>query len=425
MELKQYLKMSNDKSLRHVDDNGYLYVQHSPILKSGILEYYGSELVDNDKETIDGLKIDLDKIYKVYISDEELEKSKDTFTLLPLVNDHTWLGVEGDDAKDFQEGTTGENAFVKDGMLLLPLKFTGVDTIEQIQNNQKEELSASYTNKLIRSDNQEYDFIAVDLKGNHVALVEQGRCGSDVRVLNSNSLENNKMVKKMKNEDTKLIIGDKEVDLNQFFDQEEKESVHAGTGSIEDVDNEGVDKRKLIDEMGGILKGKVDDEVIRTILKKAEELSYNDSERSADNEEADMDNADVDEIDKKLNNEDYDDVDDKDKNSSKTNNSKAVFYENMARKIVNSVKQQHAREEKEKVRAYNSVKDITGDFNPFGMSATEIYKYGLQQAGIQLEGNESIPEMKAMLKVCNTRGVVDESFSYQKSGATDEITINF
>lgn len=51
-----------------------------------------------------------------------------------------------------------------------------------------------------------------------------------------------------------------------------------------EVNNEKVDKRKLIDEIGGILKGKVDDEVIRTIIGKAEKLSYNDSEKSADNE---------------------------------------------------------------------------------------------------------------------------------------------
>ncbi len=44
----------------------------------------------------------------------------------------------------------------------------------------------------------------------------------------------------------------------------------------EDVKNE--DKRKLIDEVGGILKGKVDDEIIKTIMKKMEEASYEPSE---------------------------------------------------------------------------------------------------------------------------------------------------
>ena len=53
--------------------------------------------------------------------------------------------------------------------------------------------------------------------------------------------------------------------------------------------NEAVDKRKLIDEIGGILKDKVDDEIIRTIIKKAEELSYNPSEKDkADNEKEEI-----------------------------------------------------------------------------------------------------------------------------------------
>lgn len=51
----------------------------------------------------------------------------------------------------------------------------------------------------------------------------------------------------------------------------------------EEAKNE--DKRKLIDEVGGILKGKVDDEIIKTIMKKMEEASYEPSEdKKADNE---------------------------------------------------------------------------------------------------------------------------------------------
>lgn len=38
------------------------------------------------------------------------------------------------------------------------------------------------------------------------------------------------------------------------------------------------DKRKLIDEVGGILKGKVDDEIIRTIIGKLEKIAYEPSE---------------------------------------------------------------------------------------------------------------------------------------------------
>lgn len=55
----------------------------------------------------------------------------------------------------------------------------------------------------------------------------------------------------------------------------------------EEIKNEDVDKRKLIDEIGGILKDKVDDEIIRTVIKKCEEIGYDKSEAgTADNKKA-------------------------------------------------------------------------------------------------------------------------------------------
>lgn len=50
--------------------------------------------------------------------------------------------------------------------------------------------------------------------------------------------------------------------------------------------DEDVDKRKLVDEIGGILKGKVDEELWRTIIGKAEKLAYNKSEAGIANDEA-------------------------------------------------------------------------------------------------------------------------------------------
>lgn len=47
-----------------------------------------------------------------------------------------------------------------------------------------------------------------------------------------------------------------------------------------DNEVESTDKRKLIDEIGGILKGKVDEELWRTVIGKAEKLAYEGSEDS-------------------------------------------------------------------------------------------------------------------------------------------------
>lgn len=49
-------------------------------------------------------------------------------------------------------------------------------------------------------------------------------------------------------------------------------------------EDEKTDKRKLIDEVGGILKGKVDEEVWRTVIGKLEKIAYEKSEAgTADN----------------------------------------------------------------------------------------------------------------------------------------------
>lgn len=56
--------------------------------------------------------------------------------------------------------------------------------------------------------------------------------------------------------------------------------------------NEDIDKRKLIDEVGGILKGKVDEEVWRTIIGKIEKVAYDKSEAgTADNGKAKNEDA--------------------------------------------------------------------------------------------------------------------------------------
>ena len=182
--MKHYFKIFN-ASKRKFDDNGFLLVEDCPVLLSGILEYLGSELSESGE--LSGRSIDKDKVYKVFIPESELKKSAPSFSLIPLVNGHEWLGVEGADAKDFQEGTSGENPFVEDGFLKVSLKFTGEEILKALKNG-KEELSASYTNVLSWSDNPSYDLVASEIKANHIALVEKGRCGESVRVLNAPKL---------------------------------------------------------------------------------------------------------------------------------------------------------------------------------------------------------------------------------------------
>lgn len=99
------------------------------------------------------------------------------------------------------------------------------------------------------------------------------------------------------------IEKDEDMKLNQLWQLFNKKEAMNKKGENEMAGK--VDKRKLIDEIGGILKGKVDDELIRTIIKKAEEIGYEDSEKSADNKaknEADEDDKDEDKKEEKAEN---------------------------------------------------------------------------------------------------------------------------
>lgn len=411
----QKFKISNAEKKRHLDDNGYITVDESPILRAGVLEYYGSELLDGrDEGDIDGVNIIPDKVYRVYIPPEELERGAETFRLLPITNDHEWLGADGADARDYQEGSTGESVMVKDDMLFVPLKFTGDEIITAL-NQGKEELSASYTNKLSKSDSSEYDFIAADIKGNHVALVEKGRCGPDVKVLNK-QMEQKSM--KTKNE-VKLIIDDKEIDLGKFFGQEQDESAHEGTDAIVDTDN--VDKRELIREIMAVAGKSNDDfeggedEKVREIAKLAEQLAYNPSEDSkSDNEDKDEKDADASSEDSKSDNEDKDEKD----GEEKSDNARCHNSDMIVAKTMNAIKKREAGLK----RAYNAASEVLGEFNPFGMSEREMLVRALNHAGVDVD-KETTSELYAMLKVCNSTVKVDNSFDYGVSGK-DEVEIN-
>lgn len=420
-----FYKVQNGLSERHKDENGYLYVDRSPILRSGILEYLGSELLVGGETKVDGVEVDPDKIYKVYIPEEEIRKGAESFKMIPITDDHTWLGDDGEDAKDYQVGMTGENVYVEDGFLYVPLKFTGRDIVEEVENHEKEELSSSYYNKFVKSDNPDYDFVARDIKGNHLALVDKGRCGSAVRVLNSNMGVNQMAVKAKIANEAILKLDGKEINLDQFFEEEadeRKDGEEIHDDSI--VENE--DKREIIREIMAVA-AKADDEFeggedekIRTIAELAEKLAYKPSETSETDNKCMNEEEIKEEVEEKVENEDKEDEEDKEEDKE----SKSMNYDVLYAKVSNAIKAEQAKAEAEKVKAYNSARGIVGDFNPFGLSASDMYVKALNHLGVDLDGKESVAELGAMLKACSAvQSKVDNGFSY--SGlASEEVEYN-
>lgn len=127
------------------------------------------------------------------------------------------------------------------------------------------------------------------------------------------------------------------------------------------VENEKVDKRKLIDEVAGIMKSAgCDDEDIRTAIGKMEKIGYDDSEASADNKKV---KNEADEEDKKVDNEEDKDEDKKEEkvdNESEEDKEKAEDLKEEEKKDIDN-KCKNSKEESyfDKLnKIYNSAKKI-------------------------------------------------------------------
>lgn len=168
------------------DINGWFEIKENPLSKVGVFPYLGST-IDRDGS----MGLDPDKIYQVYRPAKELQDKEciDSFKLLPWINDHEMLGGELTPAeKKGVEGVIGEDVFFDDSDQTLKgnIKVFSENLKSSIDYG-KEELSCGYRCKYEREsgnfDGTRYDVIQRTIRGNHLALVEQGRMGPEVAVL--------------------------------------------------------------------------------------------------------------------------------------------------------------------------------------------------------------------------------------------------
>lgn len=175
-------------SVRKFDAVGRLQVMKSNISKANVCGYYGREIPGWEE-----LGLDPDKIYQMYRDPEELKKAAETFNNIPLLCIHT-PDFPGDPPREYRVGVTHSNADFDGTYLTNGLSVWDNSAIAGIETEEQKELSSSYQYVADMTpgttpDGEEYDGVMRDIVGNHVALVETGRAGSDVLVADSLPLE--------------------------------------------------------------------------------------------------------------------------------------------------------------------------------------------------------------------------------------------
>lgn len=188
-------------SARRIDDDGRMHVAQSNISKAVVNPYYGSEIPGFVE-----LGLDPQKVYQLLRDPVELERAVDTFNNLPLMLKHVHQKA-GDPQTDIIVGSISDASY-EHPYLRASMCIWDERGIAAIETKAMVELSSSYHYQAVMEpgefEGKPYDGRMTNIRGNHLALVESGRAGSDVVVADADPFKTKQEAPVMKQ--TKLGI---------------------------------------------------------------------------------------------------------------------------------------------------------------------------------------------------------------------------
>ena len=456
----------DSKSNRYFDENGFLVIKDNKIAKAGVFEYLGREISDSLPET---------EIYKVYRPWEELEKSAKDFEGMPVKFGHEWVQPE---KRDIKIGAVSGEVKLEEPYLIADIKIYDKDAIEEITNKGIVDLSpgyrAHYKQESGEYNGEKYEFKQEDIKYNHLAVVENGRSGKEVRIADEHywkgtseasplsifprlqgqapqkcdfaTLEQNKT-------NDEMPQGSKNREVNNMPKNLKQDALYALSHAKKVYDEcitsktDDVDKRELIREIVAIaVKPDTDfeggeEEKFKTILKKAEELGYEPSETSKTDDEEGKEEKTVDsdvaamkeafnsfaslfnnflseEETEEAHTEDDDALEEKQEEEKKQvgDARPSISKKTMDAEINKAILNERKRTQ-DAISAYQEVEKWTGSFNMAGMSESEIYQYAYEVlTSEKVKTADAKPSFKAYMKA----RVQDSSFNINYSNTADE-----
>lgn len=263
-------------SQRETDENGFLHVGASHITKATVNPYYGREIPGWQEAGLDP-----EAVYYGLRDPEELQASLETWAGLPLHIEHHIDSAE-EPQKLTRVGAVGTGAVWNPPYVDAPLTVWDRAAIDAIEDGSFRELSCAYRYDPDFTpgsyEGTPYDFIMRNIRGNHVALVEEGRAGPDVVVADSHPTSTKKgmLMGTFKKwfrgaQDDNPDIEKQEVELAQAIIDLHK--VDPVTGEIVDV-TEDEDKAEEIRKLVGELSAKLDPEDVKKLKDALSDLAY-------------------------------------------------------------------------------------------------------------------------------------------------------
>lgn len=200
-------------TFRWHDADGRLHVDKSNLTRVQVAPYRGSEIPGWET-----LGLDPDKVYYGYRPASELSDPETVRSVIGIpiqLNHH--LDYPDAPAMDTRVGSTGDQAMFDGNFLTNSLHIQNEDACRRIRDGSMKQLSLAYHYEPDFQSSgewkgQKYDFTMRHIRGQHLALVEEGRAGStccvaDSAFLGEKAMQNEKPAD-AKVEETEVKIAD-------------------------------------------------------------------------------------------------------------------------------------------------------------------------------------------------------------------------
>lgn len=159
-----------------VTPSGYMEVA-ARTARTGIQQYLGRELGRPDLGVVN-----------VYRDENEVfrKDSLQTFSKLPVTNEHPVTDVDATNWRELAVGVTGDEVLRDGEYLKIGIKITDADAVKSVMDG-KRELSVGYTAEIVwqdgvAPDGTPYQAVQKNIQANHIAIVANGRAGAKARI---------------------------------------------------------------------------------------------------------------------------------------------------------------------------------------------------------------------------------------------------
>ena len=335
---------------RDYDTNGWFEIKDNPLSTVGVYPYMGRSI---SSECIQ------DHLYGVYRPESELSSQEciDSFKLIPWIDDHVMLGSEDagltpSEQKGVQ-GVIGQDVYF-DGTTLKGNIKVFSEAMANLIANGKKELSCGYRCRYEYApgnyNGEPYQYVQREIRGNHLALVENGRMGPDVAVLDHLT----------------FTIDSKEFQ-QMTKDNEEAEKSSMTLEEVHKFLEEVMPKLAKIQE----LTGKQSEEELDSHCDEEEkdDTVYDDDEEKEDEE-------------KMVKDEDPEEMKKKD---GETGMDEAVIAKLIQKNIA------------KKSKLYEKLSAQVGAFDHSDMDVDQLAKYGCKKLGLEVEKESRVQFLEAYL----------------------------